>query len=245
MISIWQKMLLPASAFPLYSSLCWLGGMCKRSDTNSFTVDTFSFSVTCAWKEQLLIKALIFKFTGTVHSNIYWGGHFLFDPLLILYVCVNVRDKIVDQYKAGVGYKTTAKHLVEKGTIAGAIIHKWKKHKITVNLPRTRAPCKTSHRGVSMIMRTVRNQPRTTREDLVNDLKAAGSVVVRWDQNHHWHQLNSSTRQLAVFGGGGMLPMTPRTPVKHGGGNIMLYAHYAQSNWDYTLSYCSSPRKKT
>ncbi len=28
-----------------------------------------------------------------------------------------------------------------------------------------------------MIMRTVRNQPRTTREDLVNDLKAAGTIV--------------------------------------------------------------------
>ncbi len=38
------------------------------------------------------------------------------------------------------------------------------------------APCKISTRGVSMIMRTVRKQPRTTREDLVNDLKAAGTI---------------------------------------------------------------------
>ena len=30
-----------------------------------------------------------------------------------------------------------------------------------------------------MIMRTVRNQPRTTREDLVNDLKAAGTMVTK------------------------------------------------------------------
>ncbi len=56
---------------------------------------------------------------------------------------------------------------------------KWKKHKITVNLPRTAAPCKISPRGVSMIMRTVRNQPRTTREELVNDLKAAGTIVTK------------------------------------------------------------------
>ncbi len=61
----------------------------------------------------------------------------------------------------------------------GAIIRKWKKHKITVNLPLTGAPCKISPRGVSMIMRTVRNQPRTTREDLVNDLKAAGIIVTK------------------------------------------------------------------
>ncbi len=30
-----------------------------------------------------------------------------------------------------------------------------------------------------MIMRTVRNQPRTTQEDLVNDLKAAGIIVTK------------------------------------------------------------------
>ncbi len=39
--------------------------------------------------------------------------------------------------------------------------------------------CKISPRGVSVIMRTVRNQPRTTREDLVNDLKAAGTIVTK------------------------------------------------------------------
>ena len=91
----------------------------------------------------------------------------------------DVRDKIVDLHKAGMGYKTIAKQLGEKVTTVGAIIRKWKKHKITVNLPRTGAPCKISPRGVSMIMRTVRNQPRTTREDLVNDLKAAGTIVTK------------------------------------------------------------------
>ncbi len=91
----------------------------------------------------------------------------------------DVRDKIVNLHKAGMGYKTIAKQLGEKVTTVGAIIHKWKKHKITVNLPRTGAPCKISPRGVSMIMRTVRNQPRTTREDLVNNLKAVGTIVTK------------------------------------------------------------------
>ncbi len=70
----------------------------------------------------------------------------------------------------------------EKVTTVGAITLKWKKHKITVNLPRSGAPCKISPRGVSMITRTVRNQPRTTQKDLVNDLKAAGD---------HSHQENN------------------------------------------------------
>ncbi len=30
-----------------------------------------------------------------------------------------------------------------------------------------------------MIMRTVRNQPRSTMEDLVNDLKAAGTIITK------------------------------------------------------------------
>ncbi len=40
------------------------------------------------------------------------------------------------------GYKTIAKQLGEKVTTVGAIIRKWMKHKITVNLPRTGDPCK-------------------------------------------------------------------------------------------------------
>ncbi len=89
-----------------------------------------------------------------------------------------VRDKIVDLHKAGMGYKTIARQLGEKVTTVGVIICKWKKHKQTVNLPRSGAQCKISPRGVSMIMRTVRNQPRTTREDLVNDLKATRRTIV-------------------------------------------------------------------
>ncbi|KAK3507021.1 hypothetical protein QTP70_000557 [Hemibagrus guttatus] len=91
----------------------------------------------------------------------------------------DVRDKIVDLHKAGMGYKTIAKQLGEKVTTVGAIIRKWKKHKITANLPRSGAPSKMSPHGVSMIMRTVRNQPRTTRKDLVNYLKAAGTIVTK------------------------------------------------------------------
>ena len=92
-------------------------------------------------------------------------------------LCKDIRDKIVDLHKAGMGYRTIGKQLGEKATTVGAIIRKWKKFKMTVNLPRSGAPCKISPRGASMIMRKVRDQPRTTRQDLVNDLKRAGTTV--------------------------------------------------------------------
>ncbi len=91
----------------------------------------------------------------------------------------DVREKIVDLHKAGMGYKTIAKQLGEKVMTVVAIILKWKKNKITVNLPWSGAPRKISSRVVSTIMRTVWNQPRTTREVLVNDFKAAGTIVTK------------------------------------------------------------------
>ncbi|KAK6303547.1 hypothetical protein J4Q44_G00260010 [Coregonus suidteri] len=48
---------------------------------------------------------------------------------------------------------------------------------MTVNHPQSWAPWKISPRGASMIMRKVRDQPRTTWQDLVNDLKRSGTTV--------------------------------------------------------------------
>ena len=75
------------------------------------------------------------------------------------------------------GYRTIDKQLGAKATTVGAIIRKWKKFKMTVNHPRSGAPCKISPRGASMIMRKLRDQPRTTLQDLVNEQKRAGTTV--------------------------------------------------------------------
>ena len=90
-----------------------------------------------------------------------------------------IRDKIVDLHKAGMGYKKISKQLGEKLTTVGAIIRKWKKHQVTVNLPRSGAPRKILPRGISMMMRKVRDQPSTIQEVLVNDLKAVGTTVMK------------------------------------------------------------------
>ena len=90
----------------------------------------------------------------------------------------DIRDKIVDLHKAGIGYKKISKQLGEKLTV-GAIIRKWKKHKVTANLPRFGAPRKILPRGISMRMRKVRDHPSTTQEELANDLKAVGTTVTK------------------------------------------------------------------
>ncbi len=100
----------------------------------------------------------------------------------------------MDHHKAGMGYRTIGKQLGEKATTVGRIIRKLKKFKMTVNLPRTGAPCKISPRGVSMILRKVRDQPKTTREYLVNDLKRAGPHLnVTISNTLHRHELKSSS----------------------------------------------------
>jgi len=91
----------------------------------------------------------------------------------------DINEKIVDLHKAGMGYKTISKKHGEKETTVGAIIRQWKKYKITFNRHRSGAPCKSlSHWGL-MIMRKVRDQPRTTREELVNDIKAVRTTVTK------------------------------------------------------------------
>ncbi|KAL0155835.1 hypothetical protein M9458_050098, partial [Cirrhinus mrigala] len=81
----------------------------------------------------------------------------------------DVRDKIVDLHKAGMGYKIIAKQLGEVTTV-GAIICKWKKHKITVNLPRFNDH-ENSEESAQNYM--------GAREDLVSDLKAAGTIITK------------------------------------------------------------------
>ena len=77
------------------------------------------------------------------------------------------------------GYKKISKQLDEKLTTVGAIIRKWKKHKVTAKLPRSGAPRKISPHEISMMMRKVRDRPSTTQEELVNDLKAVGTTVTK------------------------------------------------------------------
>ena len=85
------------------------------------------------------------------------------------------------------GYKKISKQLGEKLTV-GAIIRKLKKHKVTANLPRSGALRKISPCGISMMMRKVRDQPSTTQEERVNDMKAVGTTVTKRTSSNTLHR---------------------------------------------------------
>ena len=125
-------------------------------------------------------------------------------------------------HKAGMGYKKISKQLGEKLTV-GAIIRKWKKHKVTANLPQSGAPRKTSPCGISMMMRKVRDQPSTTQKELVNDLKAVGTTVTKRTISNTLHRegLKSCCAQGSSAEEGtctGPSEVCQRTPGLSGGG---------------------------
>ena len=98
------------------------------------------------------------------------------------------------------GYKKISKQLGEK-LIVGAIIRKWKKHKVTANFPRSGAPRKISPCRISMMMRKARDQPSTTQEELVNDLKAVGTTVTKRTISNTLHRegLKSCARKVPLL----------------------------------------------
>lgn len=83
-----------------------------------------------------------------------------------------------------VGLQDNSQAVCEKATTVGGIIRKWKKFKTTVNLPQSGVPCDIPPRGASMIIRTVRDEPRTIQQDLFNDLNRAETTVSKKTVTH-------------------------------------------------------------
>ncbi len=77
-----------------------------------------------------------------------------------------MRNKIVDMDQSENGYKAISKALGLQRTTIRAIIHKWRKLVIVVNLPRSGWPTKITPRAQRRLIQEVIKEPRTTSKEL-------------------------------------------------------------------------------
>ncbi len=77
-----------------------------------------------------------------------------------------MRNKTVDIYQSGKGYKAISKALGLQRTTVKAIIHKWRKSGTVVNLPRSGWPTKITPRAQRQLIQEVIKEPRTTSKEL-------------------------------------------------------------------------------
>ena len=79
-----------------------------------------------------------------------------------------VRDKVVEKFKAGLGYKKISQALNISRSTVQSIIQKWKKYGTTANLPRHGRPPKLTVRARRALVREAAKRPMVTLEELQN-----------------------------------------------------------------------------
>ncbi|XP_051801148.1 PC4 and SFRS1 interacting protein 1a isoform X3 [Acanthochromis polyacanthus] len=77
-----------------------------------------------------------------------------------------VRDTVVEKFKAGFGYKKISQALNISRSTVQAIILKWKKYQTTANLPRPGRPSKLSPRTRRRLIRDAAKRPMITLDEL-------------------------------------------------------------------------------
>ncbi len=102
-----------------------------------------------------------------------------------------MRNKIVDMYQSGKGYKAIFKALGLQRTTVRAIIHKWRKLGTVVNLPRSVRPTKITPRAQRRLIQEVIKEPRTTSKELQASLTSIkvsvhDSTIRKRQKRHPW-----------------------------------------------------------
>ena len=98
----------------------------------------------------------------------------------------SVKDLIIAKHQNKTSYRCIAERLKVPVSTVGYIIKKWKESGTTKNMPRSGAPRKITERCRRKIMRTVRNDPFVTSEEIQNDLSSMGTSICK-----RTHELNS------------------------------------------------------
>ena len=99
-----------------------------------------------------------------------------------------VRDKVVEKYKSGLGYKKIFKSLMIPWSIIKSIIFKWKEHGTTTNLPRAGRPPKLPDQARSALIREAAPRPKVTVKELQSSTAETGISVHRTSISHTRHR---------------------------------------------------------
>ena len=91
----------------------------------------------------------------------------------------SIKDLIIVEHQEKKSYRCIAESFKVPVSTVGYIIKKWKESGTTKNMPRSGAPRKISEKCRRNIIRTVRNNPFVTVEELQNDLSKMGASVCK------------------------------------------------------------------
>uniref|UniRef100_A0A803JWW4 Transposase Tc1-like domain-containing protein n=1 Tax=Xenopus tropicalis TaxID=8364 RepID=A0A803JWW4_XENTR len=100
-----------------------------------------------------------------------------------------VRDKVIEKFKAGLGYKKISKALNIPRSTVQAIIQKWKEYGTTVNLPRQGRPPKLTGRTRRALIRNAAKRPMVTLGELQRSTAQVGESVHRTTISRALHKV--------------------------------------------------------
>uniref|UniRef100_A0A6I8Q9Z7 Uncharacterized protein n=1 Tax=Xenopus tropicalis TaxID=8364 RepID=A0A6I8Q9Z7_XENTR len=100
-----------------------------------------------------------------------------------------VRDKVIEKFKAGLGYKKISKALNIPRSTVQAIIQKWKEYGTTVNLPRQGRPPKLTGRTRRALIRNAAKRPMVTLGELQGSTAQVGESVHRTTISRALHKV--------------------------------------------------------
>uniref|UniRef100_A0A803KA97 Transposase Tc1-like domain-containing protein n=1 Tax=Xenopus tropicalis TaxID=8364 RepID=A0A803KA97_XENTR len=100
-----------------------------------------------------------------------------------------VRDKVIEKFKAGLGYKKISKALNIPRSTVQVIIQKWKEYGTTVNLPRQGRPPKLTGRTRRALIRNAAKRPMVTLDELQKSTAQVGESVHRTTISRALHKV--------------------------------------------------------
>uniref|UniRef100_A0A803JX04 Transposase Tc1-like domain-containing protein n=1 Tax=Xenopus tropicalis TaxID=8364 RepID=A0A803JX04_XENTR len=101
-----------------------------------------------------------------------------------------VRDKVIEKCKAGLGYKKISKALNIPRSTVPPIIQKWKEYGTTVNLPRQGRPPKLTGRTRRALIRNAAKRPMVTLGELQRSTAQVGESVHRTTISRALHKVS-------------------------------------------------------